>query len=336
MREPSLWWDAPGAEAALLAPIAAVYGAISGMRMRQSGRTVGIPVVCVGNLTVGGAGKTPAALAIAQVLMASGHRVFFLSRGYGGRLSGPVRIDPKSHRAADVGDEPLLLAQVAPTIVAHDRVAGAEMARVSGASVVVMDDGFQNPSLAKDFSVLVIDGRRGIGNGRVIPAGPLRAPLQAQLARAEALLVLGQPSDPTGAVMTEASARGIPIFRGRLEPDADTLAGLRGRSVLAFAGIGDPEKFFATLSEAGIPAHARAAFPDHYRYGQADAQALLGRAQREKLLLVTTEKDMARMRGDEGLTALVAAACALPVTLRINEQEAFTRLLAKKGVMSLP
>ncbi len=137
-----------------------------------------MPVICLGNLTIGGAGKTPAALAVAHLLLAAHERPFFLSRGYGGRLAGPVRVDPSFHHAADVGDEPLMLARLAPTIVARDRVAGAHVARSAGASVIVMDDGFQNPSLIKDLAILLVDGRRGIGNGRIIPAGPLRAPLR--------------------------------------------------------------------------------------------------------------------------------------------------------------
>ena len=162
--------------AALLSPLAAVYGAIAARRLAQAATRAGIPVICVGNPTVGGAGKTPAAMAIARLLIEAGERPCFLTRGYGGRLAGPLVVEA-GHTAVQVGDEPLLLARVAPTVVAANRVAGAELAREKGASVIVMDDGFQNPSLAKDFSILVIDGARGIGNGRVLPAGPLRAPL---------------------------------------------------------------------------------------------------------------------------------------------------------------
>jgi tetraacyldisaccharide 4'-kinase len=327
MREPSFWWQPPGIEAALLAPFAAVYGAVAAHRLRQAGRAIGIPVLCVGNLTVGGAGKTPTALAVARFLLAAGQHPFFLSRGYGGRLSGPVRVDPSRHGAAEVGDEPLLLARIAPTIVAHDRVAGAEMARAQGASAIVMDDGLQNPSLVKDLAVLVLDGRRGIGNGRIIPAGPLRAPLAAQFARAHALLVIGAASAATAEVAATAGAQGLALFHGRLEADAEALATLRGRHVLAFAGIGDPEKFFATLSEAGIDVAVCRGFPDHHRYSRAEAEALLARAASDDLTLVTTEKDLARMAGDAELAALAKAARALPVTLRIEDEEALRRLL---------
>ena len=304
--------------------------------MHRPGRNAGIPVVCVGNLTVGGAGKTPAAIAVASMLASAGHRVFFLSRGYGGLLTGPVRVDPAGHRAADVGDEPLLLARIAPTVVARDRVAGAAMARASGASILVMDDGFQNPSLIKDFSLLVLDGRRGIGNGHVFPAGPLRAPLNAQLAHGQALLVVGTPSNATAATVNAARGIGMPVFQARLEPDAATLTAWRGRRVLAFAGIGDPEKFFATLEDAGIAVAARRGFPDHYRYSGADAQALLAQAARDNLLLVTTEKDLARMRGEAELTALAGTAQALPVTLRMDAPERLASLLPgnKSGAIS--
>ena len=327
MREPSFWWRPPGVEAALLAPIAAAYGEIAAQRLRQPGRKIEVAVVCVGNLTVGGVGKTPAALAVARLLIAAGQRPFFLSRGYGGRLAGPLRIDPVLHRAIDVGDEPLLLARVAPTIVARDRVAGAEMARTMGAGIIVMDDGFQNPSLVKDLAILVLDGR-GIGNGRVIPAGPLRAPLQAQLDRAHAVLMVGASSAASAPALAAAGARGLPIFHGRLEPNANAIAALAGRRVLAFAGIGDPGKFFATLAEAGIEAVIRQGFPDHHRYSRAEAEALLARAASEGLLPVTTEKDMARMIGDADVAALAKAAQALAVTLAIDEEDALRKLLA--------
>jgi tetraacyldisaccharide 4'-kinase len=327
MREPAFWWRPPGVEAALLSPFAAAYGAVSAQRLRQPGRKIGVPVVCIGNLTMGGAGKTPTALAVARLLVAAGQRPFFLSRGYGGRLAGPLRVDPLSHRAADVGDEPLLLARLAPTIVARDRVAGAEMARTMGATTIVMDDGFQNPSLVKDVAILVLDGR-GIGNGRVIPAGPLRAPLQVQLDRAHAVLMIGEASAASSPVVAAASARSLPVFHGRLQPDTATVAALAGQRVLAFAGIGNPGKFFATLSAAGISVAVRQEFPDHHRYTRAEADALLARAASEGLLPVTTEKDLARMAGDTNATALAETARALPVTLVIEEEEAVRRLLA--------
>ena len=317
--------------AALLAPIAMCYGAIAQRRMATPGRSAGIPVICVGNPIVGGAGKTPTALAVARLLLAAGKHPFFLSRGFGGELAGPVRVDSRIHRARNVGDEPLLLARVAPAIVAHDRVAGANAARASGADVVVMDDGFQNPSLKKDLSILVVDGQRGIGNENIFPAGPLRVPLGAQLERANALLVIGQPSG-AGAIMSAAKQRALPIFHGRLVPDQKMLAALASRKVLAFAGIGDPEKFFVTLESGGVDVKVRQAFPDHHRYRQEEAKKLLARAEREGLLLVTTEKDFTRLAGELDLAALADAVKVLPVTLVVEQERAFADFVL--GAMS--
>jgi tetraacyldisaccharide 4'-kinase len=324
MREPEFWWR-PG-RGVLLAPFAAIYGAVAARRMRSKGCRIGVPVVCLGNLTVGGAGKTPAAVAVAQVLREANGRPFFLSRGYGGRLTGPVRVDPAIHSAAAVGDEPLLLARLAPTIVARDRVAGAAAAQRGGATVIVMDDGFQNPALAKDLTILLVDGRRAVGNGRIIPAGPLRAPLATQLAHAQALVIVG-PCSGADAVAALARRHDIAIFHGHLEPERDTVAALGTRPVLAFAGIGDPEKFFATLAEAGIAVAERVGFADHHRYTAAEAKMLIARADAAGLELLTTEKDLARLAGDTKVAALAARATALPVRLVIEEAAMFRDLI---------
>jgi tetraacyldisaccharide 4'-kinase len=318
MREPAFWWHPAGWRSALLSPVAAVYGIVAAARMARPGASAGVPVVCIGNLTVGGAGKTPAAIAVAQWLAAAGRHPFLLSRGYRGRLAGPVRVDRARHTADEVGDEPLLLARAAPTMVSRDRRAGAEAAREAGADVIVMDDGFQNPEIEKDLSILAIDGRRGIGNGRVLPAGPLRASLAVQLARAQAVLLIGE-GEGCEAVAAQARRRGLPVFHGRLEPDAATLAGLRSRPVLAFAGIADPDKFFATLRAGGVEVRAAVPFPDHHRYRRRDAVALAERASREGLSLVTTEKDLARLAGKVELAPL-ASARGLPVSLTVLEE----------------
>jgi tetraacyldisaccharide 4'-kinase len=325
MREPGFWWDEGSFASALLAPLAALYGAVAQWRLGRGGRRAGAPVVCVGNLTVGGSGKTPTALAFARILAAAGERPVFLTRGYGGALAGPLLVDPARHRAREVGDEPLLLARTAPTVVARDRVKGADIA--ADASVIVMDDGFHNPSLVKDFSVLVVDGRRGIGNGRVIPAGPLRAPLDAQLARAHALIVVGGLG--RAADIAERGAD-IPVLRARLQADADVIASLRGRRALAFAGIGDPEKFFATLAEAGVVLAATRSFPDHHRYTRAEAVALCDAAEREGLVLMTTEKDLARLSGEDQVKELATRAKALPVTLAFEDEETMKSLLLER------
>jgi tetraacyldisaccharide 4'-kinase len=324
IREPAFWWRAGTGGA--LAPLAALYGAVAGLRMRARGRQAGLPIICLGNLTVGGAGKTPAALAVAQLLHAARERPFFLSRGYGGKLAGPVRVNPTLHRAADVGDEPMLLVRVAPTIVARDRVAGATFARSAGASVIVMDDGFQNPSLAKDLSIVLVDGGRGIGNGRVIPAGPLRAPLDLQLLRAQALIVVGAP-DGAARVIERAERRKIPIFHGRLEPDRAVVKAIGQRKVLAFAGIADPAKFFATLTAAEIQIAIRATFPDHHRFSAAEALDLVAQAQTKNLMLLTTEKDLVRLAGDPALAQLAANTSALPVRLVIDDPDRLREMI---------
>ena len=326
MHEPAFWWRKAGQKAGfasgLLAPAAACYGAIAARRMARPGARAGVPVICVGNFTLGGAGKTPAAMWLAKMLEYAGEKPFCLSRGYGGSLAGPQRVDPKLDGAAQVGDEALLLARVASTIVSHDRVAGAEAARVAGASAVVMDDGLQNASLAKDFTLAVVDGRHGIGNARVFPAGPLRAPLAAQLAKTDALLVVGD-----GDIGIQSD---LPVFHGRLVPDTAAVTALQARPVLAFAGIGDPDKFFATAETARITVVQRKPFPDHHRFTAAEAADLIMRAEHEGLALLTTEKDRARMTGEPLLAALAAKSYVLPVTLVVEEADALRRLVLGK------
>ena len=324
MREPAFWWRKPALAAGLLAPAAACYGAIAARRMTRPGLRAGLPVLCVGNFTHGGTGKTPAVIWLATMLQEAGERPFCLSRGYGGGLAGPRQVDAHSDGAAQVGDEALLLARVAPTVVARDRVAGAQAARAAGASVIVMDDGLQNAALAKDFTLAVVDGRRGLGNARVFPAGPLRAPLEAQLACTDALLVVGNRA---GAGDTIAAALGLPVFHGRLQPDSGTIAELKTRRVLAFAGIGDAAKFFATATEAGIAVAQRRAFPDHHRYTAEEAAELIMRAEHDGLALLTTEKDGARMAGEPLLAALAARAHVLPVTLVVDEADELRALV---------
>jgi tetraacyldisaccharide 4'-kinase len=327
MREPAFWWRKAGLASGLLAPAAACYGAIAARRMARPGARAGVPVLCVGNFTLGGTGKTPAVMTLAKMLQEAGERVFCLSRGYGGSLAGPKRVDAHADRAAQVGDEALLLARVAPTVVARDRVAGAQAAAAAGASVVIMDDGLQNASLIKDFTLAVVDGRRGLGNARVFPAGPLRAPLAAQLARTDALLVVG---DATGAGDAVVAARGLPIFHGHLLPDPAAIAELKARKVFAFAGIGDPDKFFATATEAGIAVARRQAFPDHHRFTAEQAAELIMRAEHDGLALLTTEKDRARMAGEPLLAALTERTHVLPVTLAVIEADELRALVLAK------
>jgi tetraacyldisaccharide 4'-kinase len=328
MRDPAFWWRPPGILSALLTPLAAGYGAEAARRMRGQGARAAVPVICAGNFTLGGRGKTPAAIAIAELLASAGRKPALLTRGYGGAEAGPLIVDPQQHDAATVGDEALLLAQAAPTVVAHDRVAGAAAAQANGADVIVMDDGLQNASLQKDFAVAVIDGTRGIGNGKVFPAGPLRAPLAAQFKQVNALLVIGGSAGAAG-LDGEIRARRLPVFHGALEPERAAIDAIGGRPVLAFAGIGNPDKFFSTVTAAGIEIAARRAFADHHRYSGQQAGDLVMQAEREGLHLITTAKDRARMSGDPNLAALAARAHVLPVRLKVKEEAAWRDVILR-------
>ncbi|TWB73183.1 lipid-A-disaccharide kinase [Nitrospirillum amazonense] len=322
MKAPGFWYRPAGPLAALLSPLACLY--TLGARRRQAKATpqdVGIPVICVGNLVAGGAGKTPLSQAVMRHLRARGVQAHYLSRGYGGRLKGPLRVDPARHGAADVGDEPLLLSRTAPAWISADRLAGARAARDGGAEAVVMDDGFQNPALAKDLSLLVVDGGAGFGNGRVIPAGPLREALGDGLARADAVVIVG--ADRTEARASVAAlAPALPILAARLVPDAAVAAGLAGRPVLAFAGIGRPGKFFDTCVELGLTVAETAPFPDHYPYAEAEVTGLLERATTLGAIPLTTEKDWVRLPA-----AHQTAIKALPVMLAFDDPGALERVL---------
>ncbi len=282
-RAPKFWWASwPGPRALQQAPGSWRNGAIARRRMRRGAPARSrLPVICIGNVVAGGAGKTPTVIALARLLWQEGHRPVILTRGYGGTESGPLLVDPDAHTAAEVGDEALLLAEAAPTIVSADRAAGAAFAAEQDADVILMDDGFQNPTLAKDLSIIVVDGATGIGNGMVIPSGPLRAPLNAQMSRADALLVIGE-GKPGEAMVRRAARRAMPILRGDLTPRANPE--IEGSRVLAFAGIGRPEKFFTTLREVGAEIVQTRSYPDHYPFTAEDAKDILTYAEKHELL----------------------------------------------------
>lgn len=257
-----------------------------------------VPVLCIGNLVAGGSGKTPVALSLGARLAASGLDVHFLSRGYSGSVRGPLRVDPGRHNAGEVGDESLLLAACAPAWISVDRPAGARLAAEDGAGVIVMDDGFQNPSLCKDVSLLVADGGYGFGNGRVIPAGPLRESIETGLIRANAVIVIGDDEAGVADQVSRLSAKELPVLHARVRPgpEADRL---KDRDVVAFAGIGMPEKFFSTLRAVGCRLVAAHPFPDHYPYAEEDISRLRARARQTESLLVTTAKDAARLPANQ-------------------------------------
>ena len=291
MRAPEFWGGGGGGLAPiLLSPFSALYAAATARRMAQAGWQAPIPVICCGNATAGGAGKTTVALDLGRRLGNRGIGAHFLLRGYGGRIKGPARVDTAQHDSTAVGDEALLLAAERPTWVAADRGAGAQAMIAAGAQAIVMDDGLQNPTLDKDLSLLVIDGSYGFGNGRVIPAGPLREPVAAAAARCNAAVMVGE--DETGALAQLPP--GLPVLHARLKPgpEAELLA---GQPVFAFCGIANPRKFFATLQEAGAFLAGRQAYADHYPFDEGDLRDLLAEADSLRATPVTTRKDFVRI-----------------------------------------
>jgi tetraacyldisaccharide 4'-kinase len=317
MRAPEFWArdTLPGR---LLSPLGEAYGLAGRLRRRLARPArAAVPVICVGNLVAGGAGKTPVAMALASQLSARGRQPHLLTRGYGGRLPGPLRVDPARHDAAAVGDEALLLAEVAPTWCARDRVAGARAAMAAGADLLIMDDGLQSPWLHQDLALLVVDGAFGFGNGRLLPAGPLREPLAAGLARATAVVQLGD--DEIG--LDRLLPHRLPRLHARLGagPDAPDL---RDRRVVAFAGIGRPQKFFRSLADAGALLLGRHAFADHHRYRRREVEALLAEAAAKDALCVTTAKDRVRLPAD-----LRSSITIWPVTVSWRDPAALAQVL---------
>ena len=322
------WWHVHSSPwPVLLMPAALVWDAAARLRWAfASPFHAAIPVICIGNFTAGGAGKTPAAIAIAELLLDAGERPTFLTRGYGGTINVPHLVDAEKDRARNIGDEALLLTRVAPTIVAADRAAGAQLAEDQGASVIVMDDGFQNPGLAKTRSLAVIDSERGLGNEHVIPAGPLRASLGFQLDKADALILVGNGA-ASAHIQALAERASLPLLKAEIVPEKK-LARLHGKPVVAFAGIGQPDKFFKTLEQLGGTIAERISFRDHHRFSEQDADALLELASRHGARLVTTEKDMARLEGEPSLERLKSATLTLPVKMKFTDDRAVSTLIA--------
>lgn len=295
---PPFWFDPPGLQARLLGPAAYVYGSVARRRMnRRAPPAVNAPVICVGNLTTGGSGKTPTAIALAHAAKRHGHRPGIVLRGYGGHHTAPYRVDAAKDTARSVGDEALLLARAADTVVGSDRARSAQMLIDGGADLIIMDDGFQSRSLAMDYALIVLDSRRGIGNGHVIPAGPLRAPLRDQMRLADAILRVGSGEAADGVVRAAARA-GKPVMGAVLQPAP--VPALKATPLLAFCGIGHPDKFFDTLHGAGYDIKATRAFGDHHLFSESDARSLMALAEADGLALVTTEKDAVRLSHRQG------------------------------------
>lgn len=323
----SAWWQPPGWRRGF-GWIGAFYGGVTARRMaRPPENTAPIPVICIGNFVAGGAGKTPVAMAVADRLWELDLKPVFLTRGYLGRLQGPLLVDEQEHSCFDVGDEPLLLADRHFTVMSKDRPAGARLATWLGADVVVMDDGFQNPSLRKDLSLIVVDGRVGIGNGLVLPMGPLRASLKDQLPYANAIIVVNYTS-AAQPVVRAASRRGLPVLHVTTtltDPDS-----INGKRLLAFAGLGRPEKFFQSLTEAGGTVVEQRRFADHYAFSEADARSLMRSAQDQKLTLATTAKDHTRLRSytDGPLADLADRSLVVDIRARFEDPTRLDALLS--------
>lgn len=313
MKTPA-FWQHKNILSHLLLPASWLYDVLSkAKRQRIQSAALPVPVICVGNLTAGGAGKTPVALALAEALKPHYPGAFFLSKGYGGRIKAPTRVDPCRHTARDVGDEPLLLTGTLPTVIAHDRMAGAQFAISQGATLILMDDGFQNPAIRKDFSLLVIDAKTGFGNGRILPAGPLRESPAEGFARAQAIVMLNVPN------ALPPLPSDLPVFSAAASIAAPE-EHYRAKRYVAFSGIAYPQKFFDTLGALGADVVKTIPYPDHYLYTHRDIAELQDTAREYQTTLITTAKDAVRLPPEIRNQVEV-----LPITIVFNDKE---RLLA--------
>ena len=325
MAEPSFWQMRHNPLSLALTPLAWLYGGLEAARRRLThAQHPGKPVICVGNLTAGGAGKTPTVRWLAEKIAAQGHQPAILSRGYGGSEKGPLKVDRQTHHATHVGDEPLMLAADWPVYIGADRMQSLRLAVQDGADVLIKDDGFQNPSLAHHFNLIVVDGASGLGNQRLLPSGPMRQPLSVALERLDALLVIGEARHHSLAFLMDAvEAFGKPIFHGRVQA-----TGHGSGKVHGFCGIARPQKFQASLVAQGYEIDGFTSFADHHDFTEAEAATLLAHDKP----LITTEKDMARLQGapaDSARARLAAEAAVLPIALEIADEAALLAAISR-------
>lgn len=320
MTPPRFWHRPRGLIAALLSPLGRIYAWATRRRLARQGFRPAVPVVCIGNINAGGTGKTPTVIALASRLREMGRNPHVISRGYGGQIKSATRVDPVNHSARDTGDEPLLISAFAPVWIGHNRAQSARRAIDDGADILIMDDGLQNPDLVKDLSIVVVDARVGFGNGRVIPAGPLREPVEAGLSRADFLLSIGTPA-AQAAFSEHFAEHSIPRLKGWLKP-LPTGMDWTGLRCVAFAGIGHPEKFFATLRDLGADIVRQEALSDHQLLTPQLITRLTTEARLLNAQLVTTEKDAVRLPA-----TLRASVLTLPVRLELDDLSALDQRL---------
>ena len=318
MTEPRFWQSRHHPLSLALTPLSLVYGGAEAARRKVThAQHPGKPVICIGNLTAGGGGKTPTVRWLAEKMAAQGKQPAILSRGYGGREKGPLKVDPTQHIASQIGDEPLMLAADWPVYICADRIQSLRLAVQNGADMLIKDDGFQNPSLAHHFNLIVVDGASGLGNERLLPAGPMRQPLSVALQKLDALLVIGAARhDSLAFLMDAVEAFGKPVFHGHMQATAPGSGAVHG-----FCGIAKPEKFRASLAAQGYQIDGFTSFADHHDFTEAEAAKLLA----HDMPLITTEKDMARLKGapaDSARAALAHRAAVLPIALKVENEAA--------------